>query len=234
MRCKNKGVLLVCGRFALATEKHILEILYDLELRGDLNLLKPRYNIAPSQQILGLRLSDEGAKRELAALKWGLVPFWAKDPSIGSQMINARAETAAQKPSFREALKKRRILIPVSGFYEWKKETGGSKQPYYITRKDGALFSLAGLWERWSKGKPVIESATILTTEPNELIAALHNRMPLIISPENYQQWLDLKTDPDQINALLRPAPVESFTAYPVSTLVNKPVNDNPDLIIPK
>jgi putative SOS response-associated peptidase YedK len=167
----------MCGRFALATEKHILEILYQLEIREDLQL---RYNIAPSQNILACRLSPQHGRRELAALKWGLVPFWAEDETIGSRMINARSETVAEKPSFRDAFKKRRLLIPVSGFYEWKKEDG-AKQPFYISRKDGQPFSLAGLWERWDKGTNPLESCTILTTEPNLLLAPLHNRMPVVV-----------------------------------------------------
>jgi putative SOS response-associated peptidase YedK len=219
----------MCGRFALATEKHILEMLYQLEIRSDFDLM-PRYNIAPSQKIPACRLSLQHGKRELVNLKWGLVPFWAEDDKIGSRMINARSETAAEKPSFREAFKKRRLLIPVSGFYEWKKEAE-AKQPYYICRKDGKPFSLAGLWELWNKGGTPLESCTILTTEPNELLAPLHNRMPVIISPETYGHWLDPDTDSTTIQEMLAPYPSEELTAYPVSTLLNNPANDSPDLI---
>lgn len=218
----------MCGRFALATEKNILEMLYDLEMRGD---LIPRYNIAPSQDILAVRADPEG-KKEPAYFRWGLVPFWAKDEKIGYRMINARAETAAEKPSFREAMRKRRLLIPASGFFEWKKEKN-SKQPYYICRKDKKPFSLGGLWERWEKGSSPLESCTILTTEPNSLLAPVHNRMPLIIPPEAYAGWLDPETPSEAVTTLLQPADPDLFTAYPVSRAVNSPANDMPDIIEP-
>ena len=221
----------MCGRFALATEKKILEMLYQLIIRDDFEL-RPRYNISPSQQIAACRLSPQNAKKELAALKWGLVPFWAEDQSIGSRMINARSETAASKPSFRDAFKKRRILIPASGFYEWKQEEG-AKQPYYIQRQDGQPFSLAGLWERWEKGAAPLESCTILTTEPNTLVAPLHQRMPVIVAPGHYDLWLDPSTDPAALASLLTPYAAAELTANPVSRLVNSPANDSPELIEP-
>ncbi len=221
----------MCGRFALATEKKILEMLYELELSGE---LQPRYNIAPSQDILALRYSLPLEQRELVHLKWGLVPFWAKESSIGSRMINARSETAPEKPSFRDAFKKRRLLIPVSGFFEWKKEDGGAKQPYYISRKDGQPFSLAGLWERWEKGAAPLETATILTTEPNQLVAPLHDRMPVIIAPQAFTAWLDPQADPAALLELLQPYPPQEMTAYPVSRAVNKPTNDRPEIIEPQ
>lgn len=221
----------MCGRFALATEKHLLEMLYQLELRSDFSLA-PSYNIAPGRQIAACRLSPQEAKRELATLKWGLIPFWAEDPAIGNRMINARSETVADKPSFRDAFKKRRALIPISGFYEWKKEEGG-KQPYYICRKDGRPFSLAGLWERWEKGGEPLESCTIITTGANALIAPLHERMPVIISPEHYSHWLDPQSEPATLQELLQPSPPEELVYYPVSRLVNNPANDSPDLITP-
>ncbi len=220
----------MCGRFALATDKKVLEMLYDLELRNELT---PRFNIAPSQQILAFRFLPESGKREPAFLKWGLVPFWSDDPAIGNRMINARAETAHKKPSFRDAFKKRRILIPASGFYEWKKSNGG-KQPYFICRKDGRPFSLAGLWERWNKGEEPLETCTILTTEPNELVAPLHNRMPVIISREAHQKWFAPETDQEIVAGLLKPYPAGELTAYPVSRLVNNPAEDWPELIRPQ
>ena len=219
----------MCGRFALATEKHLLEMLYQLELRDD---LLPAYNITPSQNIIACRISPEHGKRELVTLKWGLVPFWAEDESIGSRMINARLETAAEKPSYRDAFKKRRLLIPVSGFYEWKSEDG-VKQPFYIKRKDGQLFSLAGLWERWNKRSEPFESCSILTTEPNDLIAKLHNRMPLIISQEFYERWLDPAVEGSALQELLTPYPADELTFYPVSRLVNSPANNSPELLKP-
>ncbi len=220
----------MCGRFALVTEKTILEMLYGLELRGD---LQPRYNIAPSQEILTLRRSPQFEKKEFIYLKWGLVPFWAKDSSIGSRMINARAETAPEKPSFRDAFKKRRLIIPASGFFEWKRDETGTKQPYYISPKEGGLFSLAGLWERWEKGGKPLESCTILTTEPNRLVAPLHRRMPVIISPRDLENWLDPRADHAALLELLKPAPPEEMIACPVSNKVNKPANDTPDLLKP-
>ncbi len=219
----------MCGRFALATEKKILEMLYDLELRVE---FKPRYNIAPSQEILALRQSPGNGPRELVYLKWGFVPFWSDDPAIGNRMINARAETAPEKPSFRSAFKKRRLLIPVSGFYEWKQEKGG-KQPYYICQKEGQPFSLAGLWERWDRGEQVLETCTILTTEPNELVEPLHSRMPVIISKNNYGGGLEQATEQSSLVELLKPYPPEDFIAYPVSRKVNSPGNDAPELIKP-
>ncbi len=219
----------MCGRFALATDKNVLEMLYDIEMRGELT---PRYNIAPSQDALSLRLSPGDGKREPVYLKWGLVPFWSDDPSIGNRMINARAETAPEKPSFRSAFKKRRLLIPATGFYEWKKEED-ARQPYYICRKDGRPFSLAGLWERWDRGKEPLETFTILTTEPNDLVAPLHNRMPVIISGNDYDSWLDPGTAPAALQDLLKPYPPEELTAYPVSRRVNNPANDVPEVLDP-
>lgn len=219
----------MCGRFALATDKNVLEMLYDLELRGELT---PRYNIAPSQEILGLRLSSETGKKEPAYFKWGLVPFWADDPAIGNRLINARAETAPQKPSFRTAFKKRRLLIPATGFFEWKKQEG-SKQPFYICRNDGRPFSLAGLWERWEKDEDILETCTILTTEPNDLVAELHNRMPVIIPRDAYGRWLDPAAEQSDLVELLGPYPPEELTAYPVSTRVNSPGQDLPELLEP-
>ncbi len=222
----------MCGRFALVTEKHILEMLFELDYSFDFEL-KPRFNIAPSQQVPVVRLSSTEEKRELALLKWGLVPFWAKDQTIGNRLINARAETAREKPAFRDAYKKRRLLVPASGFYEWKNEAGG-KQPYFITTKNRELISLAGLWERWGKGtEQPLETFTILTTEPNPLIAELHNRMPVIIPPQSFTAWLDPLTGEDHLQQLLKPYPEEQLTCYPVSRLVNKPANDSPELIEP-
>jgi putative SOS response-associated peptidase YedK len=221
----------MCGRFALATEKNILDMLYDLEIRTGFNLV-PRYNIAPSQQVPVVRLSPVDGRRELALLKWGLVPFWADDPTIGSKMINARAETVADKPSFRDAFKKRRALVPASGFYEWKK-TDSSKQPYYITTKGNRPFSLAGLWETWNKGSETLETFTILTTDPNPLVAELHNRMPVIIPQEGYKLWLAPAADPAALKSMLAPYPKGELQFYPVSPLVNNPSNDNPGLIEP-
>ncbi len=222
----------MCGRFALVTEKKILDMLFELDYYPAIEF-KPRFNIAPAQQVPVVRLSAAEGKRELALLKWGLVPFWSRDETIGNRMINARAETARYKPAFRDAYKKRRLLIPASGFYEWKSETGG-KQPYFITAKNGDLISLAGLWERWDReaGRP-LETFTILTTEPNSLVAELHDRMPVIIPPQSFNDWLSPLTGEGRLQQLLKPYPGEHLTCYPVSRLVNKPSNDSPQLIEP-
>lgn len=222
----------MCGRFALVTEKEILEMLFELDYSFDFDL-KPRYNIAPTQQAPVVRLAAAGDKRELSLLKWGLVPFWSKDPTIGNRLINARSETAREKPAFRDAFKKRRLLIPASGFYEWKNEERG-KQPYFITAKNRELLSLAGLWERWDQGQEQpLETFTILTTEPNPLVAELHNRMPVIIPPQSFAAWLDPLTGEDHLQQLLKPYPEEDLTYYPVSRQVNKTSNDRPELIEP-
>ena len=221
----------MCGRFALATEKNILEMLYQLEIRSDFDL-QPRFNIAPSQQIVALRRFPQSGEKELVNLKWGLVPFWSEDETSGSRLINARSETVDEKRTFRNAYKKRRLLIPVSGFYEWKKEEG-AKQPYYITRKDGQPFSLAGLWERWEKSGTPLESCTILTTTPNVLLAALHKRMPVIIPRRAYKYWLDPGTESASLKELLVPYPAAELTFHPVSRLVNSPANDSSDMVEP-
>ncbi len=201
----------MCGRFALVTEKHVLEMLFDMELRGE---LEPRYNIAPSQGVLALRQGPDWT-REASWLKWGLVPYWAKDRTIGNKLINARSETAGQKPAFRDAFRRRRALIPVSGFYEWKKVESG-KQPYYIRMKDGSPFALGGLWDRWSKETPPLESCTILTASANELIAPIHDRMPVIVPREAYGLWLTRETGLPDLRPFLLPFPAEEMEAVPL------------------
>jgi putative SOS response-associated peptidase YedK len=222
----------MCGRFALATEKHLLEILFELDLQPDFDF-KPRYNIAPAQKVPVVRLDSKEGKRELTEMKWGLVPFWAKDISIGNRLINARAETVAEKPSFRDAFKKRRLLVPASGFYEWKK-TAGRKTPYYISNADRRLLALAGLWERWDKEGEPLETFTILTTAPNSLVAELHDRMPVIISQADYENWLQPDPDFVELEQLFRPYPEEKLRVTAVSSLVNNPANECPELLQPE
>lgn len=218
----------MCGRFSLTAPAEVVADHYQLTL---ISLLAPRYNIAPTQPVAAVRL-DQAGGREWTHFRWGLVPSWAKDMSIGSKMINARAETAAEKPSFRTAFKRRRCLIPATGFYEWQK-LDGRKQPMYIQPVDG-LMSFAGLWEIWSSADgDVLETCTILTTEPNDLMASIHNRMPVILDPEDYGTWLDPDTKADLLMHLLRPAPVARLETYPVSTAVNSPANDGPACIAP-
>ena len=199
-----------------------------LELTA-LPALQPRYNIAPTQPVLAVRTLSTHRGRQGALLRWGLIPSWAKDAGIGARMINARSETLSSKPSFRSALRGRRCLIPADGFYEWQTR-GKSKQPYYIKRQDGWVFAFAGLWELWEnpEGTPV-ESCTIITTEPNEVVKPLHDRMPVILSPADYDLWLDpAVTEPERVQPLLRACPAAELAAHPVSTHVNSPGHDSP------
>jgi putative SOS response-associated peptidase YedK len=214
----------MCGRFALVTEKKILELLFELELREE---LAPRFNIAPSQAVLAVRFDPARGAREAAWLKWGLVPAWARDETIGPKLINARAETLAEKPSFRDAFLRRRALIPASGFFEWQKD-GPVKQPFYIRLKDETPFALGALWERRAagEGEQPLETCAIITTAANGLLAPLHDRMPVIIGKEAFGRWLDPGTDPAALRLLLQPFPEKMMTAYPVSRLVNNPAND--------
>jgi putative SOS response-associated peptidase YedK len=190
--------------------------------------LRPRYNIAPSQNILAIRLNEDG-KQEAVELRWGLLPFWAKEEKISYSTINARAETVAQKPAFRDAFKKRRCLIPADGYYEWKKQKDGSKQPYRITLKPEQPFSFAGLWEHWEKDDKVVESCTIIVTDANELTKDIHGRMPVILDPADYDAWLDGSDG----EGLLRPYPSEEMNRYPVSRAVGNVNNSGAELIKP-
>ncbi len=191
-----------------------------------------RYNVAPSQDILVIRQSESG-ERTAAPLKWGLIPHWAKDPTIGNRMINARGETVAEKPSFRSAFKRRRCIIPASGFYEWG-PSGAGKWPYYITAADGPLLSFAGLWERWRApdGEP-LESCTIITTNANESLARIHQRMPVCLPEASYADWLDPEATGETCLALLKPLPGSAFEIRPVAKAVNNPRNDSAELVEP-
>ena len=224
----------MCGRFTLRASPDALATLFDLP---ETPVVVPRYNIAPTQPVAVVRFNRDMAEREWALTAWGLVPSWSKDPTIGSRMINARAETAAEKPSFRAAFRRRRCLIPADGFYEWQKR-GSRKQPYFITMQDDAPFAFAGLWEYWEGADgSALETCTILTTEPNELMAPLHNRMPVILDPADYELWLGTAEDDRKglslLQHLLRPFPPESMRAMPVSTYVNAPRNEGPECIEP-
>lgn len=221
----------MCGRFVLMTLGRELAERFELAEEPD---LEPRYNIAPTQAVAVIRADPATLKRHLALLKWGLVPFWAKDASIGPRMINARSDTAATKPAFRAAFKHRRCLIPADGFYEWKKEKG-RKQPYLISMADGAPFAFAGLWENWKdpQGSP-LESCTILTTDSNELVRSIHDRMPVILKPEDYDLWLDnAVSKPDRLQPLLKPYPSECMTMRAVNPRANNASYDAPDCIDP-
>ena len=214
----------MCGRFSLAASASTLMSHFNVQesIAG-----APRYNIAPSQEVLTV-VQPSGAAREVRRMRWGLIPAWAKDPGIGNQLINARAESVATKPAFRVPLRDRRCLIPTDGFYEWASQ-GGRKQPWFIRMQDGRPFAFAGLWDCWvdPQGRP-IESCTIITTTPNDLIRRFHHRMPVILLQEDYDVWLDVERhDVNRILPLLKPYPPEAMTAYPVSPLVNSPSNDS-------
>jgi putative SOS response-associated peptidase YedK len=227
----------MCGRFTqtLAGEAIAQTFGVTTGLAKEANP-QPRYNIAPTQAVSAIAQPEHA--REYRLFQWGLVPSWAKDPSIGSRMINARSETVTEKPSFRTAFKRRRCLIVADGFYEWQR-TGKAKQPYYIQLKSRALFGFAGLWEAWESGDgSYLETCTILTTEPNELMRPIHNRMPVIVHPEDYDLWLNphlpkRAQDSAQIQNLLRPYEANAMQAYPVSTVVNAPSHETPECIKP-
>lgn len=219
----------MCGRYTLASNtQKLAEAFARFEVPAD---LPPRYNVAPSQPVA---VVANNGQHKVEFFQWGLIPSWAKDSKIGNQMINARAETLAEKASFKNAYKRRRCLILADGFYEWKKEDDKTKIPMYIRLVSGDPFAFAGLWESWQTAEDFILSCTIITTAPNELMAQVHNRMPLILPPDAYERWLDpAERKPDELNDLLKPYPAELMTAYPVSRLVNSPKNDSPALIEP-
>jgi len=232
----------MCGRYSLTTPSEAMRRLFGFT--NPLPNLPPRYNIAPTQSVPIVRLvrrkgSAGSAERELVQVRWGLIPFWAKDASIGAKMINARAESVAEKPAFREAFKSRRCLVPADGFYEWKAGPGG-KQPYRIGLKGGSgeqfsLFAFAGLWERWEKapdGIP-IDSSTIVTTAANELLRSIHVRMPVILNPADYARWVDPETPREAAVALLRPYPIEAMVLQPISTRINSVRFDDVECIAP-
>ena len=219
----------MCGRFYLDVTADQLANYFELPaLPG----LASRYNIAPSQDVIAVRVGEQG--REWVNLHWGLIPFWAKDAKFGYRTINARAETVDTKPSFRAAFKSRRCLIPGSGFIEWQAVQDG-KQPYCIHPKSGPLFAFAGLYEHWeSEAGKIIDSCTIIVTEANAVVAPIHDRMPVIIKPEDFATWLDpALQNPTQLKPLLKPYPAEETALYPVSRRVNNPRNDDPTCIQP-
>ncbi|MBL8814726.1 MAG: SOS response-associated peptidase [Planctomyces sp.] len=244
----------MCGRYTLKTPASRLIELFDVLT---IPTLFPRYNIAPTTMVLCIRsmrepvsetetsssgLTLSSVQREAVMMKWGLVPFWADDLSIGSRMINARSETAAEKPSFRNAMKSRRCLIIADGFYEWEKLTATKKQPWYIHMPNNEPFAMAGLWESWNPKKSKaadsvhdrtedVLTCSILTTSANAEMAGVHDRMPVILNPEHYDVWLSGESTMDQRISLMKPLPDQTLLRYKVSTLVNKPGNDSPECI---
>jgi putative SOS response-associated peptidase YedK len=221
----------MCGRFALTVDPAVLQDAFpEFTFPGQ---FAARFNIAPTQPVLVIP-NDRAGRADFFV--WGLIPSWAKDPSIGARMINARAETLAEKPSFRAAFRYRRCLILADGFYEWQALVGSKvKFPHYIRLKSGRPFAFAGLWEDWhAPDGSQVKSTTIITTQPNELIARLHNRMPVILPPDTYARWLEPSPrQPADLQGLLAPFPAEAMSAHPVSTLVNSPANDLPECIAP-
>ncbi len=227
----------MCGRYTLRTPAGLLVSRFQLPLFADLD---PRFNIAPTQQVAAVRRASGGGERELAWLQWGLVPSWAKDPAIGSRMINARGETVAEKPSFRSAFKSRRCLILADGYYEWQK-TGGQKQPYFIHFPDERPFAMAGLFEQWRGGPdpldklggaPPLETCTIITTGANDLTRPIHDRMPVILDPADYDIWLDpANSDRRRLEPLLRPLDSDELVATPVSQYVNNPRHEGTECV---
>lgn len=211
----------MCGRFTQTQSATELAAVFDLDETPE---WQPRYNIAPTQSIPAIV-----EPHHFKQLRWGLIPAWAKDSSIGSKLINARAETVSEKPSFRDAFKRRRCLIVADGYYEWKKQSG-KKQPFYFQLKNHQPFAFAGLWERWTSpdGEP-IETCTIITTEANELAATVHDRMPVILNEEHYDRWLDPTFKEAQ--SLLHPYSSAVMQTYPVPLVVNSPAHDAPDCI---
>lgn len=223
----------MCGRFTFTVDASSLQRAFPwLTVPSQLT---PRYNIAPTQPVAVVPNNGQNA---VEFYRWGLIPSWAKDPQVGNRMINARAETLAEKPSFRAAYRRRRCMILADGFYEWRKDTQADKTvktPMYIRMSSGEPFAFAGLWEVWrTVGGEIWPSCTIITTTPNTLLADIHNRMPVILKPDTYERWLDpTEQDPDQFADLLGPYPASEMIAYPVTTLVNNPGNDLPECVAP-
>ena len=219
----------MCGRYTLTADAESIQLAFNLRVIE--GLTGPRYNIAPSQQVAVITDRDP---QELSFMKWGLIPSWAKDPKIGNRMINARSETAAEKPSFRTAFKRRRCLIPADGYYEWQKQ-GKKKAPMYIQHAERDIFAFAGLWENWkAPDGSWLSTCAILTTEANERIHPVHHRMAVIIEPEDYDLWLaPRELLPPEWMPLMGGPVSEKLRFHEVSTQVNRPVNDNPTLVTP-
>lgn len=224
----------MCGRYSLAVTAEELVEVFDVPALGAHALELPRWNVAPTQLAPALILGRDG--RRLGPLRWGLVPFWADDPRIGHRLINARSESAHQTPAFREAFRSRRCLLPADGFYEWKRGPGGRgpRTPYWIHPPEGGLVTFAGLWERWRppEGEP-LHTFTILTTGAGGWLKAIHDRVPVIVAPEDRDRWMDPDTPAEQARELLGPPGDDLLIAREVSTRVNKPEHDDPGCVEP-
>jgi putative SOS response-associated peptidase YedK len=228
-------IAVMCGRYTDSLTWEEMVRLYDLtEPEAALNL-QPRYNIAPTQTAAVIRPTAKGG-RSLALLRWGLIPSWSRDAKVGARMINARGETVSEKPSFRDSFRSRRCLIPADGFYEWRGDRG-AKKPSRIEMKDGSGFAFAGLWDRWTKAEDgiAVDSFTIITTTANDVLRPLHERMPVILNPDDYDAWLDTRSfPPDAVQPLLRPYPDAAMTFFAVSQHVNNVRHDDPECIAPE
>jgi putative SOS response-associated peptidase YedK len=215
----------MCGRFSFSPLSKIIEDRFDVKVDST---YKPRYNSAPSQN---LAVISNKNPHELSFYRWGLIPFWAKDRKIGNNLINAKSETITEKPAFKSSFKRKRCLIPSNGFFEWKRISEKEKIPYRITMLDDSLFAMAGLWDSWKDDNDeIINSFTILTTTPNELMDEIHNRMPVILERKDEHNWL-YENDMELLESLLRPFDASRMTAYPVSKLVNSPSNDSAEIL---
>ena len=217
----------MCGRYRLSAKERYLRDHFGLDEEGEWS---PRWNIAPTQQVPTIRQDAKEPRRAWAMVRWGLIPSWAKDGLIGFKTINAVSETAAEKPAFRDAMRWRRCLVPADGFYEWKKLGAKDKQPYNFGLAADGIFAFAGLWERWRDPATAqtLETCTILTTQPNSLVAGVHDRMPAILSPADYDQWLDPGvTNSARVLDLLKPFDARLMRCYPVGGRVNRVENDD-------
>jgi putative SOS response-associated peptidase YedK len=218
----------MCGRYTDTKREKRLLVRMSIE-QAEIEFT-PRYNIAPTQQASIIAQGGNGF--ELRSASWGLIPSWATDERIGNSLINARGETLTSKPAFREAYKKRRCLVLADGFYEWQKVPGG-KQPVYIRMREGKQFAFGGLWERWQDGQREVETFCIVTVEPNDVCARVHDRMPLILAEADFLTWLDAKGSPESVAGLLKPYAPEEMESFPVSNLVNSPRNETADCVKP-
>lgn len=220
----------MCGRFANAIPPKVIAEYFSL---SDLPLFPPHWNIAPSQTVPILRQEHMG-NRELIMARWGLVPHWAKDIAIGNRLINARSETAHEKPAFRKSIRSRRCIIPANGFFEWAKKSK-SKMPYYFSMKDDTPMAMAGIWDSWETPEGInLESFSILTTGANSLLAPIHDRMPVVCNPADFDLWLDRSMNiPEKLIPILQPYPSELLQSWPVLTTVNNPRNDTKECILP-
>jgi putative SOS response-associated peptidase YedK len=224
------GGVPMCGRFTLTAEFHEIIDRFAIEAAIEEELYLKSYNVAPSHSVLSV--INDGEKNRLGYLKWGLIPSWSKDEKIGSKLINARAETLAEKPSFRDAFRKRRCLVLADGFYEWKRHENGTKTPMRIKLKSNEVFAMAGIWERWKKGNDTIFTCTVITTSPNELMSNIHDRMPVILHKDDEQTWLNSEFQDSQLlSKYFQPFPQELMEAYEVSSLVNSPKNNGSQCI---